>query len=789
MKREKSEYYIGLDIGTDSVGYAVCDKEYKLKKIHGDDAWGSVIFDAASLKAERRGFRSARRRLDRRQERVLFLQELFAKEIAKVDERFFIRLKESRLWREDTQDRYVFFNDRDYNDRDYFVKYPTIHHLIVDLMTSNEKRDVRLIYLACAWLVAHRGHFLSNVDENNIDEIKDITVVYDRFMNFFTRNDNGYAAPWDEIEVEKLGECLKKKIGVTNKVKELIEILYAGKKPSNEATEDFPFSRYAIVRLLAGGQVKAKDLFQNEEFEEIDSITLGMDEEKFAGLMTALGEDYDLVANLRMLYDWSVLADLLGNKASISEEKVSIYEQHKKDLEDLKRILRGSDSGKYNEVFREIRKDNYVAYSFHTDENDVTELKKKASIEDFSKYIQKVLTGISEKVKAEDRDVYDDILKRLENRTFMPKQKTTENRVIPYQLYLYELKKILENAEKYLPFLNNKDEDGITISEKIVSIFKYKLPYFVGPLNEKSQFAWISRKAGIITPWNYKQMIDFDESEQNFIKRMTNQCTYLAGENVLPKDSLCYHKFMVLNEINNLKINGQKISVELKQEIYHELFEKRKKVTRKNIIDYLISNNHIGKDDEDSLSGIDAEVKSNLVPQIAFKSLIERKILTENDVEIIIERASYAEDKHRLLGWLKKNYQHLSDQDIKYIVSVKIKDFGRLSRKFLTGFGVLDKQTGETITILGTMWNTNDNLMEVLSDRYLFKEAIEKNNTVYYSEHTSSLNKRLDDMYVSNAVKRSIYRTLAIVNDIDKAFGTPAKIFIEMLWSSFFVTP
>lgn len=55
---------------------------------------------------------------------------------------------------------------------------------------------------------------------------------------------------------------------------------------------------------------------------------------------------------------------------------------------------------------------------------------------------------------------------------------------------------------------------------------------------------------------------------------MTNSCTYLPGEKVLPKWSLVYSKFMVLNEINNLKVNGQAVSVEAKQRIYKELFEK-----------------------------------------------------------------------------------------------------------------------------------------------------------------------------------------------------------------------
>lgn len=91
MGNEK-KIYLGLDIGTNSVGYAVTDQEYHLQRFHGADAWGSVIFDEASTSAERRAYRSARRRLDRRKQRIQLLQELFAKEIEKVDPRFFVRL-------------------------------------------------------------------------------------------------------------------------------------------------------------------------------------------------------------------------------------------------------------------------------------------------------------------------------------------------------------------------------------------------------------------------------------------------------------------------------------------------------------------------------------------------------------------------------------------------------------------------------------------------------------------------------------------------------------------------
>ena len=68
-------------------------------------------------------------------------------------------------------------------------------------------------------------------------------------------------------------------------------------------------------------------------------------------------------------------------------------------------------------------------------------------------------------------------------------------------------------------------------------------------------------------------MIDEEESATKFIERMTNKCSYLIGEDVLPKESLLYAKFNVLNELNNLRIDGELVSVEIKQLIYNQVFQ------------------------------------------------------------------------------------------------------------------------------------------------------------------------------------------------------------------------
>ena len=36
----EKEYYLGLDIGTDSIGWAVTDTNYKILKFNGNAMWG-----------------------------------------------------------------------------------------------------------------------------------------------------------------------------------------------------------------------------------------------------------------------------------------------------------------------------------------------------------------------------------------------------------------------------------------------------------------------------------------------------------------------------------------------------------------------------------------------------------------------------------------------------------------------------------------------------------------------------------------------------------------------------
>ena len=71
--------------------------------------------------------------------------------------------------------------------------------------------------------------------------------------------------------------------------------------------------------------------------------------------------------------------------------------------------------------------------------------------------------------------------------------------------------------------------------------------------------------------------------------------------------------------------------------------------------------------------------------------------------------------------------------------------------------------------------------MQLLSDRYTFKESIEEEQHKYYEEHPMTVESLLEEMYVSNAVKRPIYRTLEYNKRYSKCLqSSTKKIYVEM---------
>lgn len=773
--------FIGIDIGTNSVGIAQTDENYRVQKFKGNAMWASAVFDSANQSADCRGFRVARRRLDRRQQRRDLLIELMAPAIVDKDPDFFKRIRESALWSDDktTGSRYTYFSDDDYTDKQFHRDYPTIHHLISKLMNDPSPHDPRLVFIACSYILTHRGHFLNEADKDKISDVLDIGKVFKEFADWF--RDNDIVFPFGD-SAEKFGKILTDEKSIRNRPAVFYSVYFGGKKPKPAIDDAIDVNE--LVKLVSGGVIEISKLFMNEEYQDLENNKIRLSDasfdEKEPELRESLGDDFGLIAAAKNIYDWSLLTGVLAGSGSLSEAKVRVYEKHGSDLAALRRVVRHYCPEQYKNIFKTCEKGNYTSYSGNLKSVKNTADMKRCDQEEFCDYLRSKLKN----VKPESGDTEcERVLREIAEHTLCPRQVNSDNRVIPYQLYYTELKKILENAANYIPQLNAADEYGSTAS-KILRLMTFRVPYYVGPLVKKNENdnAWIVRKGeGRILPWNFDDLVDRDRCEDEFIKRMTCKCTYVAGEDVLPKNSLLYSKFMVLNEINNIGIDGKRenFPVEAKQKIYTELFEKRKRVSVRDIKNLLVSEGYMKP--ESRLEGLDITVKSSLKSWNGFKKLLASGMLSEADTEEIIERMACTTDTARFRAWLEKF--GLTATDIKYISGLKYADFGRLSRAFLTEIPDIDPATGEELhpNIITMMWETNKNLMELLSQNYNYSSLIESMNREYYSQHPLKLDERLREMYIPSAVRRPIKRAVEMVREYSRAVRkAPDRIFVEM---------
>ena len=251
---EKQKYNIGLDIGTNSVGWAVVgSSNFNIIRKGNKKLWGVRLFDEAQTAASRRLFRSARRRFDRRRERIKLLREIFEDEINKVDSNFFTKMKESFYNEKDTINKTIKITKQEKElIKQYNKKYPTIYHLRSALMESQEKIDVRLLYLGFHHIIKNRGNFLYAGDFN----VRDLNIekkVKDIFINIVSQ-ENSLGLNAETVELIDFGKLSNAFLETSKKDKELKIKNLIKDYATKEFTSEF-------TKLMIGNKANLNKLF------------------------------------------------------------------------------------------------------------------------------------------------------------------------------------------------------------------------------------------------------------------------------------------------------------------------------------------------------------------------------------------------------------------------------------------------------------------------------------------------------------------------------------------------
>ncbi|HIU21966.1 MAG TPA: type II CRISPR RNA-guided endonuclease Cas9 [Candidatus Fimihabitans intestinipullorum] len=782
MEQQKREYNIGLDIGTTSVGWAVVeDKTQKiLRKGKGKkrkSLWGVRLFEAASTAEKRRNYRSTRRRYDRRRERIRLLQEEFKEEINKVDPTFFKKLQESKYDENDKLNKTILLtSDEKEQIKEYNNKYKTIYHLRKNLMDDKSKADIRLVYLAIHHIIKYRGNFLyeGKFNVNDLDLSSKLKAVFRELSESVSRLDIS-------LDILSQMDYAKMENIIMNKSKNDIKVDL--KNELKDISENKKFAT-EFGKLITGGKFVVKDLFMIDSDDKLSISFSGNDfDDKYLDLEKMLGDELSVLELLKQLYDIVFLKKIFKGRdyVSISYLMVDKYEEHKNDLAFLKAVF-DYDRKKYNEMFRSRKatKKNkkYVCIYEQYIHNVIT-------FDEFRKKLENYLIDLLDVVKDESLiKQYNDNKLRIENGEFLPRITDPENGKYPYQINMNELKKIIENQGAYYPFLL----DMVNGEYKITKLLEFKIPYYVGPLNKHSRFAWIERKDNIkITPYNFDEVIDKETTAEKFIKRMTSKCTYLLEEDALPNNSIFYCKFKVLNELKQIKINGHKIENNIQNEILAKLFMTTSgSITDKKFKEYIHASKDFDMYEGDiTVTGYsdDGKFANNMQSYVDFfgeEGIFNGTSYNEIDADEIIEWITIFDDKDILEKKVRNKYSELKDLQIKKILNKKYKGWGRLSKKLLYGIYYKDKKTGINKSIMDLMYETSDNFMQIINDdKYKFQDRINEENSV--SEKIKLNYSLVEGLATSPATKKGIYQSLKVIDEIIKIMGyKPKNIMIEM---------
>lgn len=346
---------------------------------------------------------------------------------------------------------------------------------------------------------------------------------------------------------------------------------------------------------------------------------------------------------------------------------------------------------------------------------------------------------------------------------------------------------IVTLASKYFPFLNQKDEKGVSVRDKIESLLTFRVPYYVGPLdnhNAKAGTHWsIKKKPDVrVLPWNFDEVVDKEACAEAFMAQLTNTCSYLIGQSVLPKDSVTYSHYMALNELNNVTVFGNRLPIEVKQKAFRELFMKRSQVTMKAFCTFLRTEGLITKGEENAIGGIDGDFKASLKVEQKLREIMVPLVPNIQQMdEIILSVLLLKQEPAMLRNRISRIVPKINDSQLKRICKLPCSGWGRFSGELLTELkAALPGESEEPKSILDALWCTQMNLMQLLAGNMPYKALIDSQNAVLFED--AKLNyQTVEKLSAPPAVRRTVWQTLKIVDEITHIMGgRPNKIFVEM---------
>ena len=759
--------HIGIKLNETGCGWAVTDDDFHVCHKKGKALIGAEIFGKADTAEERRIKRGEKRRKTAQKRRIHFIDDIFNVELEKEYPGFMESVKNAGLKDNKTPD----ISLPKMPQFDYSDKYPTIHHARAAVKDGQET-DLRIIYLLVLYAMKHRGHFMYKTGTSASD-VKNINFCYAAYKHCLA--EIGISFPDDKESIQSLSDILLSKDSLKEKTKTIKGLFRIDNKDKMAS---------AAITMMLGGTVDLRTFFADsfEDAEKDDSkvkFSDGMEWEETRLRLEAYlsADELALVDTARAVYDWTQMKQLLGNARTFTEAYINAYDTHKQDLKQLKQLckqLKAYDNKIYDDIFFDKEQKNGYAAYIGKGYNPKNQGHFTCSKEDFYAFIKKRLLAVKEKTGSFDAQI-DEILGKMDASNFLPKQKTTSNRLVPNVLLAEELGKVLSVAAAKYDFLNKIGISGsLMVKDEILEMFSFIMPSWIGPLDD-DQFGWAVWKKGVkrepqdVYPWNLQDKIDFGQTRKNYIRSLTNDCAYIANAKVLPDNSYYVRKAQVLNELNAITIDGERLSVMAKQLIFNELSMVYEKVTQKNIEKFLEEKGLLDSSLSHEFTGfVKKKLVHTMAPYIRAKAV--KPEITVKEYESVALATTVCGSERELMYEIIRADTDLSDDLIKTLCNVvkvsSTNPWSCWSETFLMQMpghknddpGSLDKH------IIGMLYDSQARLPELLGSDYTFADTITQYNTS--NAAAVSLKEFINGINTPTYIRRSFFQLAAVLKDI-----------------------
>ena len=324
--------------------------------------------------------------------------------------------------------------------------------------------------------------------------------------------------------------------------------------------------------------------------------------------------------------------------------------------------------------------------------------------------------------------------------------------------YRKEIIKIFEKQKQY----HEELEDGFC--DRYLTIFNRKRKYYEGPGNEKSRTDYGRYTTEIGEDGKYI-------TENNIFEKLIGKCSVYPEELRAAAASYTAQEFNVLNDLNNLTINGRSLEEEEKRKIV-ELLKTSKSVNMRSIISSVIGEKII----EFHGARIDKNEKEIFHKFECYNKM--RKALADIDVDInnfsreVLDEIGHIltinTDKEAMIEAFNASILDLEDNVKECFIGLRKEQGSLFSKWHSFSLKIMNE-------LIPEMYSQPKEQMTLLTEMGVWKEKTEKFLDVKYIPVDSA-----DEDIFNPVVSRSVRTSFRVLNAILKKYGALDDVVIEM---------